>query len=55
MKECKKCGQIKEEIFFTDQNGLSENCNDCKPKTKPKVAEEIKVSNKPVNVKSTKK
>ena len=56
MKECKVCNIAKEEVDFTDQNGLHNICNKCRGSVKqPKVAEEIKVSNKPVNVKSTKK
>jgi len=51
--KCLKCKKIKEEIFFTDANGLTQPCNDCKPKAKKPVVVPEKVNDKPVSVKTT--
>jgi len=54
MKECKKCESQKEEIEFTDQNGLHNVCNKCRGSLKkPVVVVPEKVSDKPVSVKTT--
>ena len=53
MKECKKCETQKEEIEFTDQNGLHNVCNKCRGSLKAPKVVEVKVSDKPVSVKST--